>query len=97
LDAEYSRTFMRLACAYLEGKTVQAVTAQELNKASGGNAWGQAVTPSDASLHDTPPGTPSRSARPRPCPRTSYRVRLEQAESTMCAVDVVWTFATVLL
>lgn len=53
--AEYSRTFMRLACAYLEGKTVQAVTAQELNKASGGNARGQAVTPSDASLHDTPP------------------------------------------
>lgn len=53
--AEYSRSFMRQACAYLEGKTVQAVTAQELNRVSGGNSRGQAVTPANASLPDTPP------------------------------------------
>lgn len=53
--AEYSRTFMRLACGYLEGKKVRPVSAAELAVASGGSSRGLAVTPADASLRDTPP------------------------------------------
>ena len=78
IAAEYSRTFMRLACAYLEGKTVNAVTAEELNRASGGNARGQAVTPSDASLHDTEPGAlfppPPNPPTPHPHPPLSVPI-----------------------
>ena len=50
--AEYSRTFMRQACAYVEGKEVTPVSAVELARASG-----RAITPPNASLDDSPPST----------------------------------------